>query len=391
MYSICVMNKNYKFTNSNINNNNIQQKILKSTKSTKSPKLVKSVNTYGTTKQIKINNNKNKSNNNNKIEIENYSDLDLDVNNSVSDIEYHTDFDFGSDFENYSNGEKCEYNEEELNELHKDIDNDIHNQTKNQTQTQTQTQTQQVDITQVFQIFEQLFNNPQTQQQIYEKSLESSAANNIVHIRKNSVIGEYESKIKKQLVEIVEASSKTNRYGKTEEEINEIEQQEEKDENYIKYQRETTMKLDIITTSIENDDGFIRLSEEKLFEELKTIPSQADFDDFCKELEYSKKLTYETSTKREKLFTIMYTIGNYCIEPNIDLKRVILFIIKFEIIRNDLISRIIKMNRKLGRCDVLDCLTSDMLVSGLGYFLTSKNIKIVSKNIAYYFTKIFYM
>jgi len=168
-------------------------------------------------------------------------------------------------------------------------------------------------------------------------------------------------------------------------------EEEEEDENYIEHQRETIMKLDVITTSIENDDTFIGLSEEKIFEELKNVPSQADFEDFCKELEYSKKLTYETSTKREKLFTIMYTIGNYCIEPNIDLKRVILFIIKFEIIRNDLIGRIIKINRKLGRCDVLDCLTSDMLLTGLGYFLTTADIKIVSKNIAYYFTKIFYM
>jgi len=394
------MNKNYKPSNSNLNSNiknNNQQQTLKSTKATNSTKttkpnnntnnLTKSINASKSTKQVKINNKQNKLKKNNKIEFENYSDLDLDLNldenNSTSDFEYQSDFDFGSDFENNSNGEKIEYNEEELNELLKDIDG--------VNQTQTQSQTQQIDLSHVFQIFEQLFNNPQTQQQIYEKSLQNSSTNNIVHIRKESVMGEYEAEIKKQLAEIVEASRKTNRYGKTDEEITKIEQEEEEDENYIEHQRETIMKLDIVTTSIENDDEFIGLSEEKLFEELKTVPSQADFDDFCKELVYSKKLTYETSTNREKLFTIMYTIGNYCIEPNIDLKRVILFIIKFEIIRNNLISRIIKMNRKLGRCDVLDCLTSDMLVTGLGYFLTSTDIKIVSKNIAYYFTKIFYM
>ena len=38
---------------------------------------------------------------------------------------------------------------------------------------------------------------------------------------------------------------------------------------------------------------------------------------------------------------------NYCIEPNIDIKRIILFIVKFEVIKNDLIIIIIKMNRKL--------------------------------------------
>lgn len=369
------MNKNYKSTNSNIKNNK-QQNQSKITKIQKTPKKSNS------DKQTKLTKNK-------KIKLENYDTIDIDDEyKSFS----KSDLDLGSDFENNSNGEEFEYNEEELNELLKDINDTQHSQSsKNQTQIQTQIQTQQVDLSQVFQIFEQLFNNPQTQQQIYEKSLQNFANNNIIYIRKNSVMGEYETEIKKQLVEIVATSSKTNRYGKTDEEITKIEQEEEDDENYIEYQRETIAKLDVVTTSIENDETFIGLSEDELFEELKTVPSQIDFDDFCKELEYAKKLTYETSTKREKLFTIMYTIGNYCIEPNIDLKRVILFIIKFEIIRNDLICRIIKMNRKLGRCDVLDCLTSDMLVTGLGYFLTNTNIRIISKNIAYYFTKIFYL
>ena len=38
----------------------------------------------------------------------------------------------------------------------------------------------------------------------------------------------------------------------------------------------------------------------------------------------------------------MYAIGNYCIEPNIDIKKIIFLITKFEVIRNDLIGKIIK-------------------------------------------------
>ena len=44
-----------------------------------------------------------------------------------------------------------------------------------------------------------------------------------------------------------------------------------------------------------------------------------------------------------------------------------------------------------GKNNVLDCITSDMLFTGLVYLLSNENMKIVSKNIAYYFAKLFYV
>ena len=131
------------------------------------------------------------------------------------------------------------------------------------------------------------------------------------------------------------------------------------------------------------------MSDDELVAELKCIPTQADFDDFCKQLEYEKKLTYGNSTKREKLFTIMYTIGNYCVEPDVDIKNVLLRIIKFEVIRNELIDKIRQMNLEYGRCDMLECITSDMLFIGLGHFIPHSDMKVISRNLAYYFTKIY--
>lgn len=353
------MNKNYKSKNNNIKPS-IQTKQTKPIiKQTKQIKPSKQTNT--SKKSI--------------IKIEGYDDLDINHDELKSSSNYNFDTD-----------DEYKYDEEELNKLLND-DYLQTQQTQSEPVSQPQPQQTQVDLTQMFKIFEQIFNNPK--QQTYSQS--TSLDDGIVNIRKKSIMANFESQIKKQLKDIVKTSVKTNKYNKTNEEIEIIERIEEEEENYIEQQHETILKLNAITVAIESDTTFIGLSKDELFEELKFVPNQEDFDDFCKELGYERKLTYITSTKREKLFTIMYTIGNYCIEPNVNLKRIILFIIKFEIIRNDLINKIIKMNRQHKRCDVLDCLTSDMLLSGLGYFLSPTDIRTISKNIAYYFTKIFYV
>jgi len=367
------MNKNYK--SSNINNLNQTEKSVKTNKTIKSTKNIKNTQSTKTLTEPKIpskkNNYKNKTKNYENITFSDNSDL-----NSISSN--HNDFNYDLD-------------EEDINNLINDIDKQSANPVNfaNQTNQTNPTNPTQPDLTHIFKIFENMFNNSQTPNKTFVKNNFSN--DNIIQIRKDSIMAKFEHQIKKQLGDIVEVSRKTNKYGKTNEEINELEQKEELDENYIEQQKETISKLNSIMESIENDKSFIGLNEDDFINELKTVPNQEDFDDFCKELEYEKKLTYSNSTKREKLFTIMYTIGNYCIEPNIDIKRIILFIVKFEVIRNDLINLIIKMNRLHKRCDVLDCITSDMLFTGLGYLLSSSNMKIISKNIAYYFAKIFYM
>jgi len=182
----------------------------------------------------------------------------------------------------------------------------------------------------------------------------------------------FEAQIKRQLIDITENGHRR----KLEEQAN------------SQAQEETYKKMEEILLSIEKDPNFVKLSDDELISELKNIPSQNDFDDFCKQLEYGKKLTFGNSTKREKLFTIMYTIGNYCIDPDANIKNVLLRIIKFEVIRNELIEKISQINLEYGRCDMLECITSDMLFIGLGHFIPHSVMKIISRNLAYYFSKI---
>lgn len=345
-----------------------------------------------------------------------------------SDYEFDTDFDFGLDFEDNNNNNNNINNydgnnsnnvqtntyvmtSEELNNLMSGIG--TNNQINYNVQTNQNTNQNQ-NFAEVFKIFEKIFNNPQTQQQIQEQFQQQvqqqkqinqkNQENKIIHVRKEGIMANFEHQIKQQLIEIIDGSScerlkkkietfdtnLQNTNNKEYDNDNTMNNSDDEEEFETEEQRETTQRLNSIIKTIEADEAFIGIDEDEMIEQLKTVPNQYDFDDFCKELEYGKKLTYTNSTRREKLFTIMYTIGNYCIEPNIDIKRIILFIIKFEVLRNDLISRIIKMNQQTGRCDVLDCITSDMLFTGLGLLLSTSNMKIVSKNIAYYFAKIFY-
>ena len=197
----------------------------------------------------------------------------------------------------------------------------------------------------------------------------------MIYIRKKSIMQNFECQMKQQLTKVIDNNK-----------INDIQCRNESLNFGLSYQH----AINDILITLEKDESFIGLSEDEFINELKTVPSQEDFDDFCKECKYEKKLTYTNSTRREKLFTIMYTIGNYCVEPNVDIKRIVYMIVKFEIVRNDLISRIIKINKEHGKDNVLDCITSDMLLTGLCYFLSNTNLKIVSKNMTYYFTKLFY-
>jgi hypothetical protein len=147
-------------------------------------------------------------------------------------------------------------------------------------------------------------------------------------------------------------------------------------------------KMDSILTSIEKDPGFINLSIEQLYGELENIPSQEDYDYFCNFMNLEKKLDKSNSSQKEKLFTILYTIGNNCIGPDINLKKIILSIIKYELTRNELVEIIRKYNKDNGQLDMLDFITADMMFMSLGNFLSHPNMKIISRNIAYYFSKI---
>ena len=181
----------------------------------------------------------------------------------------------------------------------------------------------------------------------------------------------FEHEIKKQLVEITgNGLVKRN-------------------DNYMDLNYEETLKkMDDILTSIENDDGFINLTLEQLYKELENVPSQEDYDDFCLQMTYDKQLDKENSSNKEKLFTIMFTIGNNCIEPDINLKKIILSIIKYELIRNELVEIIKDKNKNNSYFETLDFITADMMFMSLGKFLSRSNMKIISRNIAYYFSKI---
>ena len=398
------MNTNIKSTNN--------KNLTKTTKTTTKIKPTQQTKTQKTTKTTK----------NKKVDIDDdldnfefgsefdCNDDDFDYGSDFdlgTDYEYASDLDLGSEFEatynnnsntlnNSNNSGGYEFNEEEINNMVNNMNGQW------QGQSQGKQVPQGVNLPEIFKILEQVFNNPQTQKQLYERNRNSNANDNIIHIRKESIMAKFETQIKKQLNDIVMSGRniKSNKENKNNEEgESESESESESENNNDNYDNEknltpeeiqSTKKINNMMTTIEADASFIRLSEDEIIEELKTVPSQDDFDYFCKELKYGKQLTYENSTRREKLFTIMYAIGNYCFEPNVDIKKIVLLIIKFEAIRNDLINRIIQINMMYGKNNVLDCITSDMLFTGLVYLLSNENMKIVSKNIAYYFAKLFY-
>jgi hypothetical protein len=305
------------------------------------------------------------------------SDTDSDTETNSTELEQKLSSINTSDMEQYSNTN----NQEKFNELdnmdfefdddsnYQELnDSDIYEKDDNyepNSNIQTNTQTHNIDLDDVYKIFEKIFSA-----QAHSYFQNDYTDDSILHIRKESVMEIFEAQIKKQLIDITENGHRR----KMEEQAN------------SQAQDDTYKKMEEILLSIEQDPDFIGLSDDELIKELKNIPTQNDFDDFCKQVEYEKKLTFGNSTKREKLFTIMYTIGNYCVGP--DIKNVLLRIIKFEVIRNELIDKIRQVNLEYGRCDMLDCITSDMLFIGLGHFISHTDMKIISRNLAYYFTKI---
>ena len=59
-----------------------------------------------------------------------------------------------------------------------------------------------MNLTEVLKILGQVFSEPRTKQQIYlnqKNNIDSNTNENIIHIRKNGIVAEFESKIKKQL------------------------------------------------------------------------------------------------------------------------------------------------------------------------------------------------
>ena len=388
----------------------ITTKTTKRTKTTKTTKPTKEIKTTKPTKKIKTTKNNNVDDDSldnfefgsefdcNVDDFDYESDLDLGT-----DYEYASDLDLGSVFEScYNNSNSSgeyEFNDKKINDTINNMDG---KQWNNQNLSQNQSQTQGVNLTEVFKILEQVFNDPKTQKQLYERNhktnTNSNSNDNIIHIRKESIMAKFETQIKKQLNDVVMSGSnqKSNDNNNNENLENDNNNDNNDDDGNKKSsltqeEIEAEIKINNIIETIEADKSFIGLSEDELIQELKNVPSQEDFDYFCKELNYGKKLTYDNSTRREKLFTIMYSVGNYCFEPKVDIKKIVLHIIKFEAIRNDLINRIIQINMMHGKNNVLDCITSDMLFTGLVYLLSNENMKIVSKNIAYYFAKLFYV
>lgn len=223
----------------------------------------------------------------------------------------------------------------------------------------------QVDLNEVFKFFGEIFNNQNMNNNT------NSSKDIVIHIRKECIMDIFEYQIKQQLIDITENGL-----------LKKI------DEHMDSTYDETVKKMDSILTSIEKDPGFINLSLDELYQQLENVPSQEDYDYFCNQMNYEKKLSKENSSGKEKLFTILYTIGNNCIGPDINLKKIILSIIKYELTRNEVVETIKIFNKENGQLNTLDFITADMMFMGLSNFLSNSNMKIISKNIAYYFSKI---
>ena len=236
----------------------------------------------------------------------------------------------------------------------------------------------EIDLNDVFKFFGEIFNNPNrnvttnSTNTNLKNSINSTNTNDrVIHIRRECIMDIFEYQIKQQLKEIAENGL-----------LKKI------DEHIDLTYDETVKKMDNILLSIEKDPGFINLSLDELYQQLDNVPSQEDYDCFCEQMSYEKKLDKTNSSNREKLFTILYTIGNNCIGPNINLKKIILSVIKYELTRNELVEIIKKYNKDHNELNTLDFITADMMFMSLGNFLSHSNMKIISRNIAYYFSKI---
>lgn len=221
----------------------------------------------------------------------------------------------------------------------------------------------EIDINDFFKYFGEIFNDNNDEI--------SNSLNKIINVRNECIMDIFEYQIKQQLIEITDNGI-----------LKKIDEQ--MDSTYD----DTVKKMDSILNSIEKDSGFLNLSLEDLYKELENVPAQEDYDYFCNQMSYEKKLDKTNSSNKEKLFTIMYTIGNNCIEPNINLKKIILSIIKYEITRNELVEIIKQYNKDNNQLNTLDFITADMMFMSLGKFLSRQDMKIISRNIAYYFSKI---
>jgi hypothetical protein len=253
---------------------------------------------------------------------------------------------------------------EDLNESF-ELDNfdDLNNNKNNSANSSNPNEKTQINLDEVFKIFEKLFNE-QIQEQLVQQKQQ-----NIIHIQTENVMEIFEYQLKKQLIDIMNnESSKKN---------------EENSEE------ETIEKLNKILISLENEPDFIKISDEEFKTELEQIPTQEDFNCFCAQMDYEIKLTSINSEDYEKLYTIMYTIGNYCYEPKKNLKRIILSIIKFDILRNKIVDNIQKTNKEENKNYTFDCITADMLFMNLRHFIPRDLMKTISRNIAYYFSKIY--
>lgn len=229
----------------------------------------------------------------------------------------------------------------------------------------------EVDLNEIFKFFGEIFNNQNKNFVTNSKNTNTNTNDIVIHIRKECIMDIFEYQIKQQLKEIAENGL-----------LKKI------DEHIDLTYDETVKKMDNILLSIEKDPGFINLSLDELYQQLENVPSQEDYDCFCEQMSYEKKLDKTNSSNREKLFTILYTIGNNCIGPNINLKKIILSVIKYELTRNELVEIIKKYNKDHNELNTLDFITADMMFMSLGNFLSHSNMKIISKNIAYYFSKI---
>jgi hypothetical protein len=237
----------------------------------------------------------------------------------------------------------------------------------------------QVDLNEIFKFFGEIFSGQNTNLKFNSDSYSDSNTQNpntsnnniVIHIRKECIMDIFEYQIKQQLIEITENGL-----------LKKI------DEHMDLTYDETVKKMDRILSSIEKDPGFINLSLEQLYGELENVPSQEDYDYFCNLMNLEKKLNKANSSGKEKLFTILYTICNYCIGSEINFKKIIFLIIKYELTRNELVEIIRKSNKETNQLETLDFITADMMFMSLSNFLSKSDMKVISRNIAYYFSKI---
>jgi len=348
------------------NNKNLlkSNKIIKSAKSKKLAKETVIANEI-TNKKSQKNKIEKKEIKSNKNKINNQANLNL-VENDEEDLVDLVDLN------------EFDYEDEDIDE---DIDEDLGEPLEldgldqldqlDQNNSSNVNQQAQINLDEVFKIFEKIFNEQIQEELALRKKQAKEAPQNVIHIQTENVMEIFEYQLKKQLIEIMNNESN------------------KKSDDNANSEEETIEKLNEILTSLENEPDFIKISDEEFKIGLELIPTQEDFDCFCAQMDYELKLTPIASEDYEKLYTIMYTIGNYCYEPKKNLKRIILSIIKFDLLRNKIVDNMQKTNREENNNYTFDCITADMLFMNLRHFVPKDLMKTISRNIAYYFSKIY--